>query len=795
MNSYKAFFIFFLLSLHFSYSFAGNDSELIMNRLREFLIYVPKDTVVTSALEKMNEKGGFVDIDYSVTSKVSWVPQTHYHRLLDMVLAYVNPTCSFFADNHLYEKIVNGLSFWISVAPKAQNWYHTQVDEPIYFGQILIFMREGHNLLPENLENAIIERWKNNGSDPKKRNGSNRSSIALHWVYFGCITDDGDLLKTAIEYIFDPVSYTDWEGFQVDNSFYQHGCQLYIGGYGETLLERVLQTAVCVKGTHYEMPDTQVIFLRNYILNTYSNAIRGGSMSWNCSGRFISRKDFTIDSPYIIERVSIYKMMMNIDISHRDEYELKIRKILGLESSKVASPYHSHFYRGDYSVHVRPCYNFSVRIVSNRTCRNEYGNGENLLTYYLSDGSTDIATSGNEYTNIMPLWDWNKIPGVTAPILDTIPRTPELWSVYGTSDFAGGVSDSIYGCSAYMYFDEYSGVNTGASKGWFFFDDEIVCLGAGINSGHEDVRTTINQCWGGQRFSLGTTSGITTIEGNIDQKQFDGDCTWILHDSIGYYFPEGQSVLVENREKTGNWRWISTTQEDKDLQGKVFTLSLKHPSKPENSTYSYIVVPGTDEQSMYSYSGKSQVDILANTDSVQVVRHCGMNLYECIFYKACTFKHDDLSIHSLQPCALLIRSERENFKVHIADPGQQKGLMQIGVKGQHMGGMKYGACDFSDIDTQYAGMTKSFVIMKDVTSILSVVSNPVVAYSDNPYSFKFNKRYTGKYILSNLHGVVEKEQSFDADHVDIETAPQKGVYVLSLYIEDQKNLVKKIIVK
>ena len=56
------------------------------------------------------------------------------------------------------------------------------------------------------------------------------------------------------------------------------------------------------------------------------------------------------------------------------------------------------------------------------------------------------------------------------------------WQTRGTSTFAGGVSDSIYGVSAYAYMDNYAGVNTGAKKAWFFFDNEVVCLGSGINS-------------------------------------------------------------------------------------------------------------------------------------------------------------------------------------------------------------------------------------------------------------------------------------------------------------------------
>ena len=654
---------------------------------------------------------------------------------------------------------------------------------------MLIALRGGPKILPDSVENKVIDRWKNNGSNPAKRNGANRSDIALHWMYFACLTNNQDLLQTALDYLFEPVAYTEGEGIQVDNSFFQHGQQLHICGYGETLLESVLQAAVCVAGTRYRLSEDKQAILRDYVLNSWSYCIRGDVVNWNCLGRQLARVDYLKDPG---KRLAIIRKMIDIDKEYESEY-LKIGNRLSEKvlPSEGVDPYHVHFFRGDYSLHIREPFNFSTRMVSSRTCRQEFGNGENLQNYYLSDGSTVISRTGHEYLNLMPLWDWNKIPGVTAPLLDTIPRTPELWSVYGTSEFAGGVSDSIYGCSTYKYFDEYSGVNTGASKGWFYFDDEVVCLGVGVTSTHENVRTTINQCWGGQMFSVETTDGIKSYEENVGETKFGGNLLWVLHDSIGYYFPDKQNVLIENQEKTGNWRWISTVQEDKELHGKVFTLSLAHTS--QSGTYSYIVIPSKDEQSMHSYAINSQVEIMANTDSVQVVRNSSKNLYECIFYKPCTFKCGDISIFSMQPCCLIVKAGVDNITVHIADPSQQNSGMTVGVKSIDMENMQYGTCDFSGLNEQYAGMTKVMTIGKRVTAIHDIIRNPIVAYSENPYTYRFDKRYQGKYTLSRLNGVVEKEHSFDADQISIEA--RKGMYILTLHLDGQNSFVKKLIIK
>lgn len=770
-------------------SSAKSDFDLIIENIRDVALYVPDNDAIEGYLNLMKDDGSFTDIDYTITSKSGWTPHNHYFRLMDMVTTYVNPSCRYYSNHDLYQKIIKGLRYWTTNTPYATNWWHTQIEEPQYFGLMLILMRFGVEKLPLSLETTIIDRWKNNGSNPAKRSGANRSDIALHWMFFACLTYNQDLLLMAMNYLFEPIAFTNGEGIQVDNSFFQHGQQLYICGYGETLLESVLYAAVCIAGTKYRLADEKLEILRGYVLNSWAHCIRGDVVNWNCLGRQLARVDYLKDS---FRRTAIVDKMIIVDKDHESEYIAIRDRLSGMvPPSEGINPYHVHFFRGDYSLHIREPFNFSTRMVSSRTCRQEFGNGENLQNYYLSDGSTVISRTGHEYLNLMPLWDWNKIPGVTAPLLDTIPRTPELWSVYGTSEFAGGVSDSIYGCSTYKYFDEYSGVNTGASKGWFYFDDEVVCLGAGVTSTHENVRTTINQCWGGQMFSVETADGIKSYEENVGETKFGGNLLWVLHDSIGYYFPDKQNVLIENQEKTGNWRWISTVQEDKELHGKVFTLSLAHTS--QSGTYSYIVIPSKDEQSMHSYAVNSQVEIMANTDSVQVVRNSSKNLYECIFYKPCTFKCGDISIFSMQPCCLIVKAGVDNITVHIADPSQQNSGMTVGVKSIDMENMQYGTCDFSGLNEQYAGMTKVMTIGKRVTAIHDIIRNPIVAYSENPYTYRFDKRYQGKYTLSRLNGVVEKEHSFDADQISIEA--RKGMYILTLHLDGQNSFAKKLIIK
>ena len=677
----------------------------ILDKVLTWNVYSPEESLVNSYLECMNSDGSFTDIDYSDKTNGNEL-EKHFTRLLPMAYAYISQGNSFYSNDILYSKIVAGIEYWLTLNPKSTNWYHNQINEPQFFGLILIAMRKGSHKLPENVENGVIDRWRNNESNPAARTGSNRSEMALNWMFFSCLTESEDTLSQSLEWIFEPVAYTGGEGLQVDGSFFQHGPQLYIGGYGEVMLESVLQTAVCVKGTKFALPSSKLSILRDYVLKSYSNVIRGEVIHWNAIGRQLTRPDFL---RFPERRIPIIEKIKDVDVAFSSDYIRILRRLRGeTTSDDGVVPYHQHFYRGDYTIHVRPGYSFSTRMVSSRTCRQESINGENLLGYFLSDGSTAITVSGKEYWDLMPLWDWNRVPGVTAPKVEAVPTIPSM-TTYGTSSFAGGVSDQLYGCSAYKYYDSYNGVNTGASKGYFFFDDVVICLGAGINSTHSIVNTTINQCWGKEDLLVGYGNSYNSLAGDVIKTDIS-NYQWLLHDDIGYYFPGPQTVVVENTIKTGSWKKISTIQSDKMVSGKVFTLGIEHEAPVSDAKYEYHIMPNSTATSISEYISKKDISVLANTDSVQVVYHSPQKIYECIFYRACSYK-GDMTISSSKPCAMIIKDNNDSYQLHVADPSQSRNSITIGIRKKGASTMVYGSCDFSGVDELYAGATKEIKIV------------------------------------------------------------------------------------
>lgn len=678
-----------------------NDYDMFMEKIRQTTVQNPS---IDKALALYQENGSFSDIDYKDAQMTNWTPIQHVERLSDFVYAYTNKDNKYYQNDELYKKIVKGLEYWYDVDAESKNWWHNQISEPQKLGILLIQMRTGKQQIPQELESKILKRIQETGSHPAKWTGANRTDIALHWIYRSCLTQNEKDLKIAIENVYNPIVYTTEEGFQHDNSYFQHGTQLYIGGYGDEILKGVTQVASYALGTQYQLDKEKVALLSKFMRETYYRTIRGQHMSFDIVGRSVSR-------PGLLNKqaTSVYaQRMIDIDPTHADEYKAIIARLKRQQPAdyKVTAS-HTHYFRGDYSLHVRPQYHFDVRMASTRTKKCEYGNNENLKTYFMSDGCTNIVQTGDEYFNIFPVWNWLHIPGTTTPQVEKIPMDPQGWGVLGTSTYAGGVSDSIYGATAYAYMDTNPEVNTGAKKSWYFFDNEVVCLGAGIQSTSTyPVHTTVNQCF--------LKGGILVDKGGKEETLANGSYTlqapqWVLHDKIGYFFPQKEEVFLTAQTQSGRWYDINTSKSKKEEKMDVFTLGINHGVGPKDGSYAYIVVPGkTSAQEMEAYQKENAIEILSNNAKIQAVRNTKLNIWMVTFFEAGTFKHKELSVTVDKPCVLMVKDiTAKSANLHIADPGQTQLPIQVELK---IGKKKQVlTADFSQTGI-YAGATKQYTV-------------------------------------------------------------------------------------
>lgn len=687
---------------------ANNEFQLLMQKIRQDFAVNPPAKKIEEALKNYNEAdGSFADVDYASIQRTLWPPLLHIDRLYDFAFAYTTPGNSYYGNEELFDKIVKGLEYWYERNPWCHNWWYNQIAEPQRLGVMLIQLRTGKKQIPAELENKTLERIRKDGGHPAKWTGANRTDIALHWIYRACLTENEADLALALENVYNPIVYTTKEGFQHDNSYFQHGRQLYIGGYGDEILKGITQVAMYTRGTRFAIPEEKLALLSKFMRETYYATIRGRHMLFDVLGRGVSRPQITDKSHTAL----FARRMLQLDPEHAAEYEAIIARLEGKENAAYAlTPKHTHYYRADYTLHIRPHYTFDVRMVSTRTARCEYGNGENLKTYFMSDGCTNITTAGNEYFDIFPVWNWTRIPGTTAPQLDPIPMAPNDWQMPGTSTFAGGVSDSLYGVSAYEYNDTLPGVHTAARKAWFFFDDEVVCLGAGIHStASAEVNTTVNQCLTSpdQEVVISSSQRETVLkEETLDNISPE----WVLHNGIAYIFPERGKLFVSQRQQDGSWYNINHTAPKDTLQKKVFTLGFNHGKLPTDASYAYIVVPGKHSAAeIEAYRDKKDIEIYKNTPNLQVVRNKHLGIWGMVFYNAGEFSHQDIQVTVDKACVLMIK-DNDTVSLHVADPEQAETDMRISIcYPARSKEVKTIHCDFKDSGV-YAGATKVYDI-------------------------------------------------------------------------------------
>lgn len=641
------------------------------------------DASAASLLTSVQTNGSWTDVDYTNGNNGSgWLPGTHFSRMITLAKAFSNPGSTYYGDSTVRQTVVNTMNYWLGLSskPTSTNWFYYGITLPKDIGNALICMRYGPVAgVPSSVETQMIT-WMTKGytynSSPGSDN-SNLTDIAQHYIMRACLTENGALLTEASSKVASYLSVQSGEGIQADNSFAAHGQQLYVYGYGREFISGVTNIGSYVLGTSYAFTSAQIAAFSNYARKGFIKVSRGRYSDFNVFGRSISRSSSLGADAGMVDRSK------GIDLpAYAAEYDAAAARFRGTQpASYLVSPEHLHYWRTDYTVHHRPGYMFGLRSVSSRTAKSENGNGENLKGYYLTEGANYIAINGDEYNGIYPVWDWNKIPGITVPEITTYPLRAAWGGNMGTQSFVGGVTDGIYGVSAYQM-NDYS---TQARKSWFFFDDEVVCLGAGISSSaSQAINTTLNQCL--------LTGDVTVSDGTTSSVLATGDRTsslkWAWHNQIGYYFPDVTSVRLSNQSQTGSWSSINSGQSSAAVTKDVFKLWINHGTAPSNASYAYVVLPGKSAADMETWSA-SHLSVLSNTPSVQVVRNSTLAMWQVVFYAAGSFTAEGMTVKADKPCTLVLKNVgTAEITVFAADPNQSALKLKVGIQSALLPTMK-----------------------------------------------------------------------------------------------------------
>jgi chondroitin AC lyase len=425
-------------------------------------------------------------------------------------------------------------------------------------------------------------------------------------------------------------------------------------------------------GTSYQMSNTQLSDLTNYVLDGYQWFCHKGAFDYGSVGREITRPAAlsTATMKMILDRLKT----MN---APRASEQAKCYAFVDGKSD-FQSPGNKHFWKADIMVHHGATFYLSARIPSSRIIGTEKVSGENLKRKFLSWGSTNIMVDGNEYWNVFPAWDWSRIPGVTTVKEDVIKEDPKAdgstinttlsADLISSSEFAGGISDGTFGLAGYDY--SWDGVR--GKKAYFFTPEAMYCIGTGISASKTNpVITNVNQC---------NSSGTVTINDNgkkstVDEKEMTvPNLKWSHHNRVGYFFPSGGEVTVKNMDQTGAWADISASQSTSPVTAKVFSLWINHGNAPSDGKYEYIIVPDKDLTQFEKWVDINPLKVISNTGYFQAVLDKNSGVFGIAFYRAGTILLDaGLAVTASRACLLLVQSVNKGsgYKITVADPTQK----------------------------------------------------------------------------------------------------------------------------
>ncbi len=572
----------------------------ILERYREILLEAPGRRAETAGQHARDiaPDGRWPDVDYHLDVDHAWPSARHISRCRQMALAWASGRHPLHGDRHLAGAIQQALDHWIEHRYQASNWWWNQIGVPRAMRDIVVLMGE---VLTERQRAGALEVI---GQFVVRDTAANllwSAELALH---HGCLSGRPEQVASAARAVEDEIVVGHPEGIQKDWSFFQHGARLQAFSYGRSYLEIAVDLACQLRDTPWAFAQEKLDLITGYILD---------GLQWMCRATYTvpGTLDRTISRRGSLRRAADLRPWLHrwlrICPSRRDEVEAFLARQEGEGGSLVGF---RHFPRADFTAYHRPAFSFFLKTISERTLATQHIHRENLKGQHLHSGDHYLVRDGQEYSDLPPVWDWERLPGLTlasdAPALQR-------------QSFVGGLGDGRSGLSVmdYQRVDEEGGRLLAVRKMWGFHGDLVVCLmGGWRRRGLEgEIHTSLDQC----RLRGAPTVGI---RGERPRELSEGrhdldDVLWLLHDGVAYVPLAPASVTVRTGPSTGSWHIISTGASEEPVAEPVFCAWLRHGPDPEAGGFAVAV--GVSPEEAQKLAEQPPWTVLRNEAACQAV--------------------------------------------------------------------------------------------------------------------------------------------------------------------------------
>lgn len=637
----------------------------------------------------------------------------NYKRLYEMALAYVIPGTSVYGDDGFAEEICDGLRIVHDVLYNADqaefgNWYYWRIGGPLRMLDTCAFLFD--KLDANDLANylAAFDHF----VPAVALTASNRMYLCRLVGVRGILGRNTSKLENArdgMSNIFVYVSSGD--GYYRDGSFLQHLSVPYIGSYGTELLGNIAPVLALLANSTWKVTDPNQSVILDAVDRTYAPVIFNAKMMDFVGGRHVNSAGNHSYSHAVMENMLV--MASSVDAARaarwrgmvrgwvdRDTYDditsptslprKTLFKGLLADNSVIAvdEPInHRIFPKMDRLVHRRPGWAFGVAMSSERISAYEHDypmvgtppdpdNYHNPRAFHQGAGATYLYNSyaASHDKDYWATVDPYRLAGIT---VDSQPLDPGAGGCCPndgthraavTNSFAGGAAlGDLYGVAGHDLRVVESSLT--GRKSWFFLDEYIVFLGAGITGGSGfPVETVV------ENRKLSGSATTSFIVDNVAQpsampwtKSFP-DVQWAHLDGVaGYVFLDSPASLSAVREpRTGG-----------SYNRPYLTVWIDHGPSPSSKTYAYLLVPNATADRTAALAAAPGIDIVTNTASAQAVSAPTERIFAANFFTAGEVSSLEPGLSADGPCSIIGQWTRSGLDIAISDPTHRRDTMTV----------------------------------------------------------------------------------------------------------------------
>lgn len=621
-------------------------------------------------LSTLGNDGRWPDINYEDKKRSGWEPKSHAERILELVKLYQSRQTDYYHSSQVEEAVHRALDYWFTAEPRCLNWWYNQIGVPKTLGTAFVLFEE--RLTPKEKEKAIkvMENAKFGMT------GQNKVWLAGNVMMRALLQNDADLARMARDTIVSEIVTGGREGIKDDWSFHQHGAQQQFGNYGLSFVSGMSFFSNVFSGTSLAFDKQQLEIINSLIDKGFRWVLWKGKMDISSLGRQLFHHS------QIHKALSLAFAAAELGGGECEESGRIARTLLQEnygDNQQISLTGHKHFWQSDYTVHRTPRWMASVKMASSRVTGVESMNGDNMKGYYMADGATYVYQQGNEYLDIFPLWDWRRIPGVTAFLSDEEMPQIRSYQPRNKAAFVGGVSNGQIGVSA-MEVDR-AGIR--AHKVWIMTDRFLLCMGAGIQADSTlTVATSIEQChkadelwmWNGKRWQKNTG-----VQENVGKEQR------YHHAGKGYIVWGNQLQCTSSVAlRSGRWHDVMQMYRPQEVNGEVFSLYIGHGVAPQGASYQYLILPDADKEQVSSFN-LSDIRLIRNDESLQAVYSRQDDTWWIVAYQPERVRLSSNYMLQLQhPGIYMIRREGKKCHIWCTDPTQELESLGIELNGRQI---------------------------------------------------------------------------------------------------------------